>query len=542
VNQILKDLDVRALHVLRTYGKVWWRGYTIEHVPRKWFIVKHNGIQVKIFDVFLFFNSKFGVALRKYKVGTEEELNRIDAGKEERPNFSWLDIDYIEQYWEIENQLGAQLMENLREIIYGAGRFINSWHGPGALASYALRTNGVLAHMDKGVAENINMAARYAMFGGRFQAFQAGYYEGPVHDRDINSAYAYAFSRLPSLQNGKWRYDPYPDREQCSKVRLGLYHIRYKSRMSILPSPLPHRDKDGHVSYPSVTEGWFHAPEAALVANSPNAEFLGAYIFEDDGTYPFSWILDSFASRVSMQEAGNPCEKTIKWELAALYGQAAQRAGWERLGTAPTWHQLEWAGAVTAECRAMIYTAAMRAKQSIISIDTDGFISLAPVNVLPNGIGDGLGEWKATKYTGILYLQNGIYWLRNEKGEWEPPKSRGIPRKKLAFEEVYNAISHNQNLQVSQHMFIGYGLALRGQMEKWRKWVDIPRTITFGGGGKAQHLPNICPPCKEGYTWGNSLHPLFQVPPMEVHSTAYNLPWKTEEKDLRDHAIAEDEL
>jgi hypothetical protein len=543
VNQIIKDLSVRALHVLRRYGKVRYKNFVIEHVPRKWFIVRHNGIQVKIFDVFLFFNCKFGVALRKYKIGTEEELDRIDKGKEERPDFSWLNIEHIETYWEIENQLGVQLMDALREIIYGANRYITSWHGPGALASYALRTNGTSAHMDKGISEEINLAARYAMFGGRFQAFQAGYYEGPVYDRDINSAYAYAFSRLPSLSNGKWRYDPYPSREEIPNVRLGLYHIRYRSKMSILPKPLPHRSPNGHVSYPPVTEGWFHASEAALVRNDPGADFLGAWIFEDDGTYPFAWIHDSFSDRVRMQEIGDPSEKTIKWELAALYGQAAQRAGWEHLGKAPQWHQIEWAGAVTAECRSMIFSAAIRARSSIVSIDTDGFISLAPVMALPNGIGDGLGEWKATEFTGILYLQNGIYWLRDSDGKWQPPKSRGIPRKKLDFNEVIDAVRANKNLEVSQHMFIGYGLALRGQIDKWRKWVDVPRTITFGGGGKAQHLPDHCPPCKAGYSWGSAMHPLFQVPPNEVLSTPYDLPWKntgpTEENVLKNNTEVE---
>jgi hypothetical protein len=537
VNQILKDLPVRALHVLRENGQVWWQDYHIEHIPRKWFIIRHNGVSVKIFDVFLFFNCKFGAALRKYEIGTNEELARIDAGKEERPNFTYLDIDEIETYWWVENQLGVQLMDKLREIIYGAGRYITSWHGPGALASYALRNNGVSAHMDKGIPSEINLAARYAMFGGRFQAFQAGYFEGPVYDRDINSAYAYAFSRLPSLANGKWRYDPFPDRADTVHVRMGLYHIRYKSKMSLLPKPLPHRDKSGHVSFPSITEGWFHSSEAAIVRNDPNAEFLGAWIFEDDGSYPFAWILDSFQDRIKLQEQGDPSEKTIKWELAALYGQAAQRAGWKRKGMAPQWHQLEWAGAVTAECRAMIYMAASTTRQSLISMDTDGFIALAPVNNLPNGIGENLGQWKATTYTGILYLQNGIYWLRDENGDWQPPKSRGIPRKKLDFDAVYSGICNNTNLSVNQHMFIGYGLALRGQIDKWRKWVDIPRTITFGGGGKAQHLPNICPPCKDGKTWGNAMHPLYQVPCDEMHSTPYLLPWlsATEEKVLRDH-------
>jgi DNA polymerase type B, organellar and viral len=534
VNMILKDLSERALYVLHEKGTVYWRDYHIEHVPRKWITIRRTGWpQVKIFDVFLFFNCKFGIALRKYKVGTNSDLDRIDTGKEERPNFTWSNIDEIELYWETELKYGVELMDKLREIIYGAEYFITSWHGPGALASYALNQHNVQWAMDKGVELPVNEAARYAMFGGRFQAFQAGYYEGTIYDRDINSAYAYAFSRLPNLATGKWRYNPYPDRESVRNQRMGLYHIRFFERRGLSQfNPLPHREHSGEVCFPSRTEGWFHASEAASVWNNPNAEFIESWEFDDDGTFPFEWILEEFEKRLEMQKEGNPCEKTVKWMLAALYGQAAQRAGWIHSGKAPKWHQIEWAGAVTAECRAMIYSAASITRQSLISIDTDGFIALAPVNRLPNGIGENLGQWKCEEYTGILYLQNGIYWLKNADGTWQSPKSRGIPRKKLDFDQVYDSICANKSLEIYQHMFIGYGLALRGQMQKWRKWIDVPRTIEFGGGGKAFHSVSICPVCKAGKNFGEALHPLFARPAEFFKSAPYNLPWLNEERDI----------
>lgn len=542
VNNILKDLSQRALHILRTTNEVWWNGWHIEHIPRKWFLVRRNRVQVKIFDTFLFFNCTFGQALRKYGIGSEGDLARIDKGKEERPNFTWLDIKEIEQYWETEGQYGVLLIDELRRIIYGAGFYITSWHGPGALASYALRENGVAAYMDQ-CPIDVNTAARYAMFGGRFQAFQVGFYEGTIYDRDINSAYAYAFSRLPALSGGKWRYQKNTDPNEAFLCRLGLFHIRYHGKLSLRPMPLPHRERNGNVSFPSITEGWFHAVEAASVVNDPNAEFLDSWIFEDDGSYPFAWILDAFDERMRLQNEGNPAEKTLKWMLAALYGQAAQRAGWNRIGGAPKWHQIEWAGAVTAECRSMIYNTAKQVGRSLISIDTDGFISLQPPAKLPNGIGDGLGQWKATEYAGILYLQNGIYWLKDAKtGQWLQPKSRGIPRKKLDFNEVYPMVCRNENLQVSQHMFIGYGLALRGQFDKWRKWVDVPREIAFGGNGKGVHASNFCPVCKAGISWGAGMHPIFHVPPETIESTPYDIPWlsETEEKILKEHAIMEE--
>lgn len=528
VNMICKDLPFRQLVLLKKLGHCRFGGYRLEYIPRKWFIVSKGGVTAKIFDVFLFFNCAFGVALRKYNIGTPSELDRIDQGKAERPNFTFLHIDEIEKYWETELDHLVQLMSQLRSILYKAGLFITSWHGPGALASYALANNGVRDHMDRGLPDSIRSASAFAMFGGRFQGFLAGYYEGKVYDKDINSAYAYAFSRLPSLDGGKWIHVTGDAcREYATRVRLGLFRIRFASGYSARPMPLPHRAPNGRVFYPPATIGWYHAPEAAIVSTSPSAEFLEAWIYEDDGTYPFAWIEDAFQERLILQRAGDPTEKGLKWMLAALYGQVAQRAGWERTGGPPRWHQLEWAGAVTSECRAMLYTAAKRAKSSLVSMDTDGFISLAPVNTLPNGIGDGLGQWKATEYSGILYLQNGIYWLRDQDGSWQAPKSRGIPRKKLAFSEVYPLLLQNKNLTVNQHMFIGFGLALQQDITLWRKWIDVPRTVKFGGDGKAAHNPWACNACADGKSWGEAMHPLVQVIPRSIESTAHKLPWIT---------------
>ncbi len=528
VNMIIKDLPFQQLILLQEKGACHWKGFNLEYIPKKWFNVSVKGTTAKIFDTFLFFNCAFGKALRKYDIGTKEDLDRIDKGKEERPNFTWENIDEIEKYWETELRYLVDLMSHLRRILYKANLHITSWHGPGALASYALGQNNTGLHMDRGIPREINEAAQYAMFGGRFQPFLAGFYEGPVHDRDINSAYAYAFAKLPSLSRGKWIHSHYPDREDSKTRRMGLYRIRYRKQFGSGAMPLPHRNKGNSVCYPPVVEGWYHAPEAATVCNDPAADFIESWVFDDDGTYPFKWVEEMYEERLALQKAGDPTEKGIKWTLAALYGQAAQRSGWERKMAPPKWHQLEWAGAVTSECRAMVYTAAKQAGSSLVSIDTDGFISLRPVNTLPNGCGNGLGQWKATEFSGLLYLQNGIYWLRDQDGLWQAPKSRGIPRKKLDINEVLPLVRRNKDLRVNQHMFIGLGLALQQDITKWRKWIDVERTVTFGGNGKASHNVRMCPTCQKGLGWGEAMHPLMQVVPFDPVSQPHKLPWLTE--------------
>lgn len=532
VNMILRNLPLHTLWTLKRFGKCRYKGFDIEYLPRKWFRVAYGRgkgrSSAQIFDTFTFFNSSLGNTLRKYRIGSQEQLDRIDAGKGERPDFQYEDITlHIEPYWETELVLMVELMDTFRGILENAGIFLRSWHGPGAIANYLLKTNGAKSHYGDTPDEVIE-AGRYAYFGGRFEPFMAGYYDGPVYSADINSAYPFSHSRLPSLSEGKWVHGFGRGSNAARDIRLGLYHVSYGCPADNQAMPLPHRDRSGSVSFPNATSGWIHAPEAALVWNDPNAEIDEHWIFEDDGTFPFAWIEEMYEERLRMKERGDPTEYGLKLGINSLYGRVAQRAGWEKNGQAPPWHNLEWAGAITSECRSMVYSAAKSVGKGLISVDTDGVLSAIPFQRLPNGDGERLGQWKLSKYTGLLYVQNGFYWLRDADGKWLPPKSRGIPRKKLEFDTIWPILSRNQPIIVNQHQFIGFGKALRGRIDDWRKWLDEPRTISFGGDGKRIHAVRSCSTCRKGFGYTEGLHALMSVPPKSVDSFPHNLPWLTD--------------
>jgi DNA polymerase type B, organellar and viral len=539
VNMILRELPLAQLQMLRRHNRTRYLGYDIEYIPRKWLRVGYGkGKQrtsLQVFDVFSFFGKGLGPTLRQYNIGTELELERIEAGKGERPNFTFANIQKsIEPYWRTELSLMVRLMDEFRSILYNSGIYIRSWHGPGAIASYLFRNNNIQKVMDRGTTDAILSASRSAYFGGRFEPFMAGYYEGPVYSADINSAYPYSFSRLPSLRDGKWEHEIGRPTQNPRDVRLGLYRIRYAAPYSNRAMPLPHRDPNGSVSFPPITEGWIHAAEAYSVYNDPYAEFLESWVFEDDGSYPFAFVEDLYEQRLALQAANDPTQIAFKLGPNSMYGQVAQRQGWERRNGPPRWHQLEWAGAITSECRSMVYSVARQSNRNLLSIDTDGVLSLKPFQKLPNGAGNNLGQWKTTTYSGVLYVQNGIYWLRDNDGNWLPPKSRGIPRRKLQFENVYPIIKRNEDLEISQHMFIGYGLALRGRMHDWRQWLDEPRKITFGGTGKRIHAVDLCGACKHNRGYADCLHQLSPVPPKRIQSVPHFLPWLAEKESTTD--------
>jgi hypothetical protein len=574
VNQMLKDLPWRMLAVLKITGKVRWNGYRINHVPHKIISVSKDGISATIYDTFGFFHCKYTTALEKYGVGDSVKLRKIADGKLRRGQFTWADIAEVTDYWEAEISLLPDLMEHIRTAAYGGGFRIGAWHGPGALASYGLLHNGVRQWMSKNVPRHAQQAIRAAYAGGRFQAWRCGLYLGDVYTLDKNSAYVQGMSLLPRLNNGKWeRVDPGTVKTPGDIARFGLYHISFddydpdrgrehRSRgIPERPYPLFHRDKQGRLTWPNRVDGWYWSPEARLVAGDKRAKFLAAIVYRDDGTYPFKWVNDSYEMRVHLQQMGSPAEKAYKWSLAAYYGSFARRVGWNRRDrTAPRSHELAWAGFITSHCRAAIFDAASYAasKGALISVDTDGVTSTVPFPeaLVPEGFSDKLGAWKQDHYTGILYWQNGIYWLHsdncpekqcpNYKGdatecshEWSEAKSRGVPKGAICVDDAMEALENGSFvppyrppvIKTRKHKYIGYRQALAGQHKRWRVWVTENSDIIFGGTGKGTHLPVFCQACKKAGTGTPMMHTITHLPPKDLFSTEHVLPWLVKEPD-----------
>lgn len=570
VNMILRDLEWRHLAILYDTGQVIWRGYRIKHIPHKIFSVSKNGVSATIFDVFGFFHTSYLRALSKHGIGTAEQIGIITAGKKHRSTFCYSELQEVKRYWSVEISLLPPLMEKLRESCYGAGFFITQWHGPGALASFALKKNGAFNWKGKKPPLAVQQARLFAYAGGRFQAWKCGYYLGPIYTADINSAYAYACSLLPRLDTGKWEFASRPNIQSPKDIaHFALYRIEFdasemdsKARQNGIPFPLFHRDKEGRLTWPAKTEGWYWSPEAATVAGSKHAIFREAWIFHDDGQRPFGFVRGAYDRRLQLQAIGDAIEKAYKWFLCSIYGQFAQRVGWNRnTRSAPRSHQIEWAGYITSYCRAFAYRAAVDAARrgGLISIDTDGVTSSVPFDParLPNGVGTGLGEWKLESFDGILYWQNGIYWLLNNDGEWEEPKSRGVPRGYLSIDRAMSVLStglhsekgENPTIELYRSRFIGYRQAMQHQYDTWRHWLSEQVKIEFGGSGKGRHVAYLCGTCGERRRSGaasNSLHTVTHFPPNSPDSHPHTLPWlasKAEpEQNVEDLGIWEDKL
>jgi hypothetical protein len=563
-NMILRNLSPNKLRILKNRGSVLISNYRVEHVSSKWLQItqygqnykkdKNDRFTIRIADIFGFFQCSFVAAVKSYIPDHPlmAELNKIEEGKAERKYFTYDKIDYIESYWVTEIALLLALVERLREMLYSVDLNVTRWHGPGAIANFVYRTQGIASHKAL-TPEPVREAARYGYAGGRFELYRLGRHTG-VYGIDINSAYPAAISRLPSLSEGTWEHVLSP----TSVVEFGIYHVRLSAFAGPVkkPSPLFHRDFQHNISYPWFVEGWYWSPEIELILpmlGKKGLEIVEGYEYVGWHSRPFGFVEEMYYERKRLKREGNGAEKALKLALNSLYGKMAQRVGWERNGRPPTWHQLEWAGFVTSATRARLYSVMARIPwENLIAVETDGIYTTADPASL--GITDSpdLGEWEFSQYEEMMYVQSGVYFARDRDKGWSG-KYRGLDNGTLNADgigEYLRGLGPNptadkpwDSITGPTTRFIGYKAALHRQDQNMGPmkvhhcvWETTPREISPGEVGKRVHSPKLCAACRAGANAYEMPHDLvirsrsIGNPVSEMHS----IPW--EDRDNEDSA------
>lgn len=560
INMILRDLSPYMFNILKVHGAVIYRNYRIEHIPNKWITITQRGLNydndkkdkttVRIADVFGFFQCSFVKACRSYIPNhpTMAWMETVEEGKAQRNAFTYNNIDYITNYWQHEIALAEALANELRSMLYDVGLNVTQWHGPGAVANYVFRSQGVRKHMGESPKE-VHEAAKYAYAGGRFEVFEIGHFQGPIYSVDINSAYPSGIAQLPSLSAGEWVHTgPLESHDSAGNPLplsgFGVYQIQMDRGLSIMgirtPMPLFHRDSAHRVTFPPSLRGWYWTPEVFNLIETCPPQF---YKILDSWTYapatnelPFEFVREMYRERKRLKALGIGSERALKLALNSLYGKMAQRAGWQRSGKAPAWHQLEWAGWVTSYTRAMLHSAMIRVPRGqLIAVETDGIYMTYDPKLLGIENSPDLGGWEVTEYDEAYYFQSGVYFLR--KGDTWVSKYRGLdkdtltPETAIAFAKSLfpnpDKDNHWPTIDGPTTRFVGYRNALhrsRSGMGPFTihhcKWERTEKHMSLNG-AKRIHYRKACDACKAGAN-------AYEMPHDTIVHTQADFVWERE--------------
>lgn len=534
VTMMIRSLPIERQMELAKEGLTFFHEWRIEYRPKKWFVVtdRLRKKSARVFDIFTFFACSALKAWNEY-LPEESILKEVIDGKAGRVNFAYEDLDEIRVYMQLELELYRKLAEKLRRLLAEMGVYPSGWYGPGAVAGAVMRKFDIRKAMCRELPDEVIVASQHAYFGGRFEQFYTGLYHGRVYQYDIRSAYPAALRMVPTLADGEWvRRDYSSEEAPQSCIDFSLYRVRYiasdNDTSLFTPSPFPYRDELHRVHYPNSVTGWYWGVEVNAALSSPNGrvEFLEAYEFYPaDDSKPFAFIEQLFTQRQKWKDEGNPVQLAAKLVLNSMYGKLAQRVGWRiKTNEPPTWHQLEWAGFATSYCRAMMYRAISQNPDAVIAVETDGLFMTAPIDTGEDR--RRLGDWESAEYRGIVYVQSGMYWLKEHdtgvpSQDWTKAKSRGFSVGNITLDEMLGKVDTLEPLQATTHRFLS--LKAYAGKENLATWRDNTAFAMWGGAGKRFHNWELCPKCNGADT---GLHHLIITFPIGGESVKHVLPWR----------------
>lgn len=450
-----------------------------------------------LFDVFTFFGGSFVKACREY-LGESLLLDEIAAMKLQRNTFTANRQGEVEAYMSQELSTLVDLMSTLRERLASVDIHPAMWHGPGAVASTVLKRHGVKEHKGD-YSDEFRRVAEGAYYGGRFEQFQRGTYEGLVYQYDIRSAYPSSMRLLPSLANATWKHHHgTPDRIEP----YGLYHINGRTEHSY--GYLPHRRGSG-IYYPQWAQGWYWGVEC----NDEMAiDQYYRFSTKVGAEQPFRFVGEMYDQRASLKQAGQPEQLALKLALNSLYGKLAQSKGAQRNDKTTEWklpafHEVVWAGLITAITRRTISDGLHSVSpDSIIATETDSIFSLEP---LPLDMGPGLGQWDLEMLEGIKYIQSGVSLVKKQ-GVWTY-KTRGFtPPVKGSEVEVWSDFLSQGDKGILKLNQTRFGTDVRQQ--HFGEWYETIHKLSLCDNPDMKRRHSWCGQCEKGLTYADCLHPM----------------------------------
>lgn len=428
------EMRQRKTEIERMKGPipVQWEGFSINLQGTK-FTIKRGKKRVVIWDLFKFYQSKFVLACKDWKVGTKEQLEHMMMMKNQRHLFDKMPFDEVERYCFEECRFMAELARKLVEAHDDAELKLTAFYGAGSSGAAMLKVMGIQDQIVK-QKEAMQHAIACAFVGGRFENSVIGKVEGEIWNMDISSAYPYQMTSLPCQVHGEWELSTRRrdlDDAKYALVNYGLEKFGGSASTNVSWAPFPFRTADGSICFPIESGGgWVYQDEYRVGERLfPSVYFKQAWLYKQDcDCQPFRQTANYYIQRLRISKEGAGI--VIKLGMNSCYGKLAQSIG------NALFNSWLWAGMVTSGCRAQCLElmGLHQDRANLLMIATDGvytrekIIAPLPRDTGTFQTGKPLGGWETTPVpNGAFIARPGIYFpLSPTEADLKSVKGRGV--------------------------------------------------------------------------------------------------------------------
>jgi hypothetical protein len=448
---ILKMLPADVLRGYRYSKRLYfdYAGYGVHYIDRKQFTIRRGNHSVSCYDISQFYDRKSLIVAYEENIGKAGLSPEYLAAKRDSKHFnrrSYLRHKKEVRWYCLQDCLKTEeLARHWLDLSFRQFRFYpRRWVSAGYFAEKVLLNNGIGIPYFDDIPYDAQELAWKSFYGGRFELIRRGFI-GECYLYDINSAYPYAFTRLPDLTRGRWisRTSVLPE------AAVGFFHIAADvDAGGVKVAPFPFRTRQGRIVFPvGQFQTYVTLEEIKMVADQEAAaryKIIDSIQFvpDRDCTYPLrDFIQMQYDKRLQLIEKSDPLERAIKLVLNSIYGKTAQRAN-NIMGNL---FNPVIAAFVTGFTRAQLYRFV---KESDIEGDVVAFAtdSVACRKKIAGLDSKKLGEMKLDKHSDdVIFLSNGIYCFN---GKW---KQRGIGydrEKKIEIEHLDTRIGQDGQLYI----------------------------------------------------------------------------------------------
>ncbi len=485
-----------------------YAGYKISYRRAKQLTVrrKDEARSTTIYDVFSYFQSSFikacgGAAIPK------DQMDLIIEGKKKRVDFdAHRDLEFAARYSIAECSALVTIMDGVRNAATAIGLSPSRWHGPGALASEAIRIHGARDHywpMRAEDEEEPQTWARHAYFGGRIELTAMG--RAPhLYGHDVRSAYPSICVQLPSMRDGHWVFHEQASWEQVAGMNM-LSMVHLKSRLDVRSGapireaayyPLPWR-KGTAVYFPPRVNGYYMRDEAlgALefqrahvrrppLPREPKHRRASPYLLELYSAWefvpanderPFAFLADMYNERkhIPKTDARN---QVLKLVINSIYGKTAQAVGTDVPRDACIWY----AAAITAGTRAQLLRAALtvEGRGEVVMFATDGLLTRgASADVAASSE---LGDWEVDEIADAVMVKSGIYVAASVKTRGVNPNNLAGSKEDWIRSEVVKGWERKEKhltYAYTRYITLGQALSSKSMFPLLGCWVSGTRQL-----------------------------------------------------------------